>query len=135
MMATGLLGWEDLLDAEPRLALLEDAIRAETPGADGRYCANRAWYGRDGYKASYTLLVGWRRNAVARPRPARARVITLSEVKLDRTDVEARRRADDAAGLGWLWSMEAYSLGYAYLYDLLPCCRLCACVPYAGAMP
>jgi hypothetical protein len=138
MMATECPEYPDLVAAEPRLLQLKADIEAETPGIDGRYCANRAWYRPGGFKGRYVRLVGWHRNAPTRPRPEvtrghhdpgaprSLRVITLSEVEPDRS-WEARRRRDEEAGIGWLWSMQAYSVGYSHLYDLLPDCSRCTC--------
>ncbi len=130
------LSWDVLVDAEPRLADLEADVIAETPDVYGDYCANAAWLGRGGFKARYVRLVGWHRDKPARvPDPYEQfqatgkglRVVQLSTVKPDIT-YRARRAADGAAGLGWLWSREAYDVGYRYLYGLLPGCCDCCCI-------
>jgi hypothetical protein len=117
MMATDLLSWADLSTAEPRLLPLEADVRAERPGVDGAYCANARWYGPGGFKGRYRRLVGLNRNAPPR---------RLLELRPD-PDRDARRRRDEAAGLGWLWSSAAYDAGYLHLYALLPDCAYCAC--------
>lgn len=49
--------YKELREIEPGLKELEAEIRAERPGPDGRYCANRVWYCK--YKPRLCLLVGW----------------------------------------------------------------------------
>jgi hypothetical protein len=129
-----LMTWEDLIGAEPRLIDLEADVLFEEPGVDGYYCANHVWYRQGGFKGRYLRLVGLARNSPPGPPPpphqagsARAvQLISAADIKADRS-IKARRRADEAAGIGWLWSGEAYDVGYHHLYDLLPDCCHCAC--------
>lgn len=54
---TRVLTWERLCELEPRLRLLEAEARA-VEAAPG-YCAHRYWFGRCGFKARMSRLVGW----------------------------------------------------------------------------
>lgn len=129
------LSWRNLVAAEPKLAALEAEVRAVVP-ADERFCANAAWFGYDGWpglKPRYVQLVGWERGA---PGPDYSRsdlaCVGLDDFldELDEWEPDRQRRMaeDEAAGRGFLWSEQAYEVGYKHLYELLPACRICGCL-------
>jgi hypothetical protein len=129
--------WERLVAAEPRLAALEAAVRAERDDGD-RYCANAVWhntYDREDFKAEFARLVGWGRNADLIDAVTGRQEFTVGSVGdlLDEMSHwepyrDLAKAIDAAAGRGFLWTDEAYEVGYDHLYALLPDCRGCICI-------
>ena len=126
--------WKELVTLEPGLALLEHEILKVQDWPERPYfCANAYWYGRGRLKSELERLVGWGRRGV--------RVVTdLHEGEEDQmhlksgTDVLVRTATydsilaqiqadEDKEGLGLLWTSEAYSVAYEFLYAVLPDCR------------
>ncbi len=55
--------WDDLVRAEPRLAVLRSDVEQITAGDGQRFCANAVWYGyhgEPGIKPKLVRLVGFR---------------------------------------------------------------------------
>jgi len=107
-----------LVSAEPRLAIVERAVRehAAAHRRDRRYCANRHWYGYGnpyaGFKHRMNQLVGWGRNTA--PEPLSAGPV---EVELVHGSAPGARSADPLATQG------AYDVAYDWLVTMLPDCR------------
>ncbi len=62
-MITTVPTWNDLVRAEPRLAVLRSEIERITAGDGQRFCANEHWYGhhgQPGIKRTLVRLVGFR---------------------------------------------------------------------------
>lgn len=127
------IAWTDLVVGEPLLAELEAEVRAVRPYDDGRFCANAVWYGYAGWpgiKPRYLRLVGWDRGA-KEAEPTGWGLVDIEELLAGDdydADQEALRQADKQAGRAFLWSSEAYDVGYHHLYELLPACRVCGCM-------
>jgi hypothetical protein len=97
------------------------------------------WDAEDGGKDQFSDLVGWTRgsrylepptgaaamlnDADTPPFLAYLRRHTLTMAELSAWDVEAAvaplKAADEAAGHEWLWTMEAYDVGYFHLLYVL----------------
>ncbi len=62
-MIPTVLTWDDLVRAEPRLAVLRAEVEQITAGDGQRFCANEHWYGyngQPGIKRELVRLVGFR---------------------------------------------------------------------------
>ena len=51
--------WDELVQLEPALDQLLQQVRQVQAGPG--FCANRVWYGPNGFKAKLLKLVGWER--------------------------------------------------------------------------
>ncbi len=89
---TSPLTWAALVEAEPRLADLEAQARLAHQ-MPGPRCTNAVWYGRGNGPS----------------------------MKRRYSELVGWGRPRSAPGPKWLRSSEAYEVGYAFLYDALPC--------------
>jgi hypothetical protein len=125
--------WGELVELEPSLGLLEHEITKVQDWPDRPYfCANAYWYGEHGFKREVERRVGWGRHGL--------RAVTdLHEggtglhfqsgteliVRTETYDslVSAIHAREEQDGRGVLWTSDAYSTAYQYLYAILPDCR------------
>jgi hypothetical protein len=124
--------FDRLCGIEPQLrALLDEAIASKDDGTKDWYCANRVWYGGNGYpgiKPRILRLVGWEAGTPERIRntlniPDGPRLITLADIGPEaREDASLRREVHPD-----LKTERAYRLAYEVLYDALSYCRNCGC--------
>lgn len=138
-----MIGWDDLVALEPRLADLEIEVASVDDHDRPSFCANQAWYGGPaGLKGKLCQLVGWERRSDEREQFGEEwdrehgkgawKIYSGSEL-FARADAEepylwAAKAEDEAAGKGALWGDDAYDVAYEHLYELLPDCRNCGCL-------
>lgn len=130
--------WALLAELEPRLLELEATVQSLADNEnESWFCANRAWL-NGGLKRVLVELVGWERGDIqvesnaGRPRsPVISMNVTeiVSQYEVLEPLRQQRKEREHAAGLGVLWTSQAYSVAYAHLYDGLPACRACDCIP------
>lgn len=122
--------FDTLARAEPRLRHLETAIRAIHAEPGEPFCANGVWKG--GLKQLMLPLVGHLRGYP--PKPARdPNEDTWKPVDLT-PYLDGSRSAERAPVGGNEWeeflrTEEAYSIAYQHLFNLLPGCHRCGCIP------
>ena len=106
--------WEELVEAEPMLAVLERATRdiARQSEDDDDWCASRAWY-RD-LSPALSRVIGWGREL----QPVRSPVST-DPPEVQTTDELLGTVEDDPR----LRTEEALNTAWDHLYGLLPACR------------
>jgi hypothetical protein len=126
--------WEELVELEPGLGLLEHEILKVQDWPERPYfCAHAYWYGDIGFKAQLVRLVGIGRRGLGPPTDLhegeenRLHFMEATEMMV-RTDTysalhAAIREQEEREGRGVLWTSPAYDVAYEHLYNSLPDCR------------
>jgi hypothetical protein len=126
--------WEELVELEPTLALLEHEARKVQDWPDRPYfCMEPYWYGDHGFRHELGRRIGWGRHGVEvetdlheggseKPHLMTAAELVVRTQGYDEIK-ERIRTAEEAEGKGILWTSEAYDLAYAHLFAILPPCR------------